>query len=57
LNSANNNAFESEIEKWTNPQLEFYKEMKEALTEVELHCQVKIKMQTADELIQELWPK
>lgn len=36
---------------------EIVKGIKEALKEVELHQQGKIKLQTAEDLINEIWPK
>ncbi len=42
--------------KWTKAEQRFYDELKDSFEQMELHRQGKIKLKTADELIQELWP-
>lgn len=41
---------------WTPEQQVMYDDLKEAFEQMELHRQGKIKLKTADELYQELWP-
>ena len=42
--------------KWTKEQQQFYEDLKASFEEMELHRQGKIQLQTADEMIKELWP-
>ena len=43
--------------KFTPEQQEFVDDLKESLRQVDLHLQGKIELQSADELIKEIWPE